>query len=93
MFFSSTQEVFRALELRRRDIDIVAGVSPELLPAAVVKSFWMLEVRKSETKAAQASNSDSNLFECSAQLFQTDEPSRCECSEGTDRGHLGSIPH
>lgn len=45
-FYSTqTQEVFRALSLRRRDLDIVARVSPGLLPAAVVKSFWVLEVR------------------------------------------------
>lgn len=42
--FATNQEVFRVLALRRRDLDIVAGVSPELLQPAVVKSFWMFEV-------------------------------------------------
>lgn len=37
--------MFRVLALRRRDLDIVAHVSPELLQPAVVKSFWMFEVR------------------------------------------------
>lgn len=42
--FATIQEVFRILALRRRDLDIVAGVSPELLQPAVVKTFWMFEV-------------------------------------------------
>ncbi|CAN0481920.1 unnamed protein product, partial [Ectocarpus sp. 12 AP-2014] len=38
------EEVFRVLALNRRDLDIVARVSPKLLQSAVVKSFWMFEV-------------------------------------------------
>ncbi|CAN0116633.1 unnamed protein product [Ectocarpus sp. 12 AP-2014] len=38
------EEVSRVLALNRRDLDIVARVSPELLQSAVVKSFWMFEV-------------------------------------------------
>ncbi len=42
----SNQEVFRVLEQRRRDLEIVARVSPELLRSAVAKSFWMFEVNR-----------------------------------------------
>ncbi|CAM9847852.1 unnamed protein product, partial [Scytosiphon promiscuus] len=84
------QEVFRVLALRRRDLDIVAGVSPDLLQPAVVKTFWMFE--EAISTAATHSHALCNMGQLLEERRNPDEALLCfEEASTTDTGSAEAL--